>query len=74
MRCDCAADNLSARAILVSARVVARSTQPLKLWRLRGRAAIPMPALRPVSLRIANVVRPFSAPYGGAFLACSRMT
>jgi hypothetical protein len=66
-RLECAADNLSARAILVSGRTVPVRTKPLKLWRLRGRAAIPTPALRPVSFRIADIVRRFPASFGGVF-------
>ena len=62
-----AADNLSARAIPASGRTVPVRTKPLKLRRLRGRAAIPMPASRLLSLRIATVVRRFPAPCGGVF-------
>jgi hypothetical protein len=36
----------------------------LKLWRLRARAAIPTPALRPVSLRIfGGSLRPVAAHF-----------
>jgi hypothetical protein len=45
--------------MLAAGRTVPIRTKPLKLWRLRGRAA--------VSLRIANVVRPFSALCDGLF-------
>ena len=66
-RLEYAGDNLSARAMLASGRVVARSDEPLKLWWLRGRAAIAMPASRPESLRIADIVRRSSAPCGRLF-------
>ena len=65
-RCECAADNLSARAMLAAGRTVPVRTTPFR-WRLRRHGAIPMPALRLLSLRIANVARPFSAPYSDAF-------
>jgi hypothetical protein len=61
-RLECAGDKLSARAIFASGRIVARSDEALEVVRLRGRAAIPTPIWRPVSLRIADIVWRFLRP------------
>ena len=42
--------------MLAAGRTVPVRTKPLKLGSCTWRAAIPTPALRPVRLRIANVV------------------
>jgi hypothetical protein len=53
---------LSPQAILAVGRIVARSDDVVRRWRLRGHAVVPTRPWLPVSLRLASIIRRSQRP------------